>query len=141
MLASSLLERHRAARKDAPEGFSAEALSALVHCDWPGNVRELENAVERAVAVSDGSRIGVEALPDEVTAAAMTDLGLGRVTSLSYHEVLTLARDRVSREYLVALLREFAGNVTKSAERAGVKRESLHRLIKRYGIRSDDFKP
>ncbi len=38
-------------------------------------------------------------------------------------------------------MREFEGNVTRAAERAGVERESLHRLLKRYGIRSDDFKP
>jgi DNA-binding NtrC family response regulator len=46
----------------------------------------------------------------------------------------------MSRDYLVALMREFGGNVTRAAERAGVERESLHRLLKRYGIRSDDYK-
>jgi len=46
----------------------------------------------------------------------------------------------VSREYLVALLTEFHGNVTKAAARAGVERESLHRLLKKHGLRSDEFK-
>ena len=50
------------------------------------------------------------------------------------------ARDRVSREYLVALMTEFEGNVTRAAERAGVERESLHRLLRRYAVRSDDYK-
>ena len=51
-----------------------------------------------------------------------------------------MSRDAVSREYLVALMQEFGGNVTHAAERAGMERESLHRLLKRYGVRSDDFK-
>jgi DNA-binding NtrC family response regulator len=59
---------------------------------------------------------------------------------MPYREAVDLARDRVSREYLAALLLEFEGNVTRAAERAGMERESLHRLLKRYGVRSDDFK-
>ena len=39
------------------------------------------------------------------------------------------------------VLREFEGNVTQAAARAGMERESLHRLLKRYGLRSDDFRP
>ncbi len=59
---------------------------------------------------------------------------------MPYREAVELARDRVSREYLTALMREFGGNVTHAAERAGVERESLHRLLKRHGLRADDFK-
>ena len=62
------------------------------------------------------------------------------LAKLPYREAVDLARDRVSRDYLVALLTEFEGNVTHAAERAGMERESLHRLLKRYGVRSDDFK-
>ena len=60
---------------------------------------------------------------------------------MPYREAVDLARDRISREYLVALLREFNGNVTHAAARAGMERESLHRLMKRYRVHSDDFKP
>jgi len=55
--------------------------------------------------------------------------------------VVDLARDRASREYLIALMRELAGNVTEAARRAGMERESLHRLLKRYEVRSEDYKP
>jgi DNA-binding NtrC family response regulator len=37
-------------------------------------------------------------------------------------------------------MREFEGNVTRAAERVGVDRESLHRLPKRYGVKSDEYK-
>ncbi len=139
-LAAFLLERRGARRLGAPEGFTAEALTALVQYDWPGNVRELENAVERALAVTDGPRIELEALPDEVAAVQRPRLTRGVESQLAYREVVDLARDRASREYLIALMRELGGNVTEGARRAGMERESLHRLLKRYGVRSEEFK-
>jgi DNA-binding NtrC family response regulator len=141
VLAAFLLERHGTRRTPAPEGFTAEALSALVRYDWPGNVRELENAIERALAVSDGPRIELEALPDEVAASVRPRLTQGAETRLTYREAVDLANDRASREYLMSLMRELKGNVTEAARRAGMERESLHRLLKRYGVRSEDFKP
>jgi two-component system response regulator HydG len=135
-LAAHLLARHA---RDAV-GFAPEALSALVRHDWPGNVRELENAIERALAVSDGPRIPLEALPEVVAAAARPRATTADELRLTYREAVDLARDRASREYLVALMRELGGNVTAAAERAGVERETLHRLLRRYGIRSESFK-
>lgn len=44
------------------------------------------------------------------------------------------ARARASREYLVRLLRDFDGNVTHAARRAGMTRESLHRVMRKYGV-------
>jgi two-component system response regulator HydG len=142
VLAAFLLERHarRAPAAEGGVGFTAEALSALVRYDWPGNVRELENAIERALAVSDGPRIELEALPDEVAASVRPRLTRGSETHLSFREAVDLANDRASREYLMALMRELRGNVTEAAKRAGMERESLHRLLKRYGVKSEDFK-
>ncbi len=121
------------------EGFTPEALRALAGHGWPGNVRQLENAVARAAVVAQGPRITLEDLPPELGKAA------GRVPTeglakLPYREAVDSVRDAVSREYLTALMQEFGGNVTHAAERAGMERESLHRLLKRYGVRSEDFK-
>lgn len=137
LLATSFLARGGDARI---EGFSHDALAALLRYDWPGNVRELENVVARATAVSDGPRIEIENLPDEVAACGRVTGRLESATHLTYRDVVELARDRASRDYLNALMREFGGNVTSAAERAGVERESLHRLLKRFGIRSEDYK-
>jgi DNA-binding NtrC family response regulator len=140
VLAAFLLERHGGRRLPAPEGFTPEALDALVRHDWPGNVRELENAVERALAVSDGPRIELEALPEDVAVSVRPRLTRRAVSHLAYRELLELTRDRGSREYLIELMTELGGNVTDAAKRAGVTRESLHRLLKRYGVRSEEFK-
>jgi two-component system response regulator AtoC len=143
LLAEHLLEKHaRAARREV-SGFEPEAVQALLAHRWPGNVRELENAVERALAVSTGPTIRAADLPPEVTAPSGLDgggAGPEGLTALPYREAVEQARDRSSRDYLVALLTEFQGNVTRAAERAGLERESLHRLLKRHGLRSEDFK-
>lgn len=62
------------------------------------------------------------------------------LAGLSYREAVERERERVSRRYLTALLRETHGNVTRAAEQAGMERESLHRLLRRYGVKSEDFK-
>ena len=139
LLAARFIEAHGRKYQSEVDGFTSEAISALMRYSWPGNVRELENAVERALAVIDGQRIPLEALPDEVRGAGpeQSFSGLARLT---YRDAVELARERASREYLIALMREFSGSVTAAAERAGVERESLHRLLKRYGLRSNEFK-
>ncbi len=141
LLASHFLEKHARMLGRPQTAFDAEALRALTGYRWPGNVRELENAVERAVAVAQGGEILARDLPADVRGSQDGALPPEQLARLPYRQAVDLARDRVTRDYLVALLRELEGNVTRAAERAGMARESLHRLLKRYGVRSDDFKP
>jgi DNA-binding NtrC family response regulator len=140
LLAAHFLEKVAGTLRRELEGFEPETLRLLIGHSWPGNIRELENAVERAAAITPGPRIPPSALPPELAVASPGPLPLEELARIPYREAVELARDRVSREYLAALLREFNGNVTRAAERAGMERESLHRLLKRYGLRSDDYK-
>ena len=140
LLASHFLEKHARVLGRTLQGFEADALRALTGYPWPGNVRELENAVERAVAVGKGPSVALRDLPADVRGTQEGALPAEVLAKLPYREAVDLARDRVTRDYLTALLRELDGNVTKAAERAGMARESLHRLLKRFGVRSEDFK-
>ncbi len=141
LLAAHLLDKHCKTMGRTLEGMTPEALRALMGYPWPGNVRELENAIMRAVAVATGPAVTERDLPLEVRERQEGALPGGAAKHLPYRDALDLARDRFSREYLTALLRDFEGNVTRAAEHAGIERESLHRLLKRHSIRSDDFKP
>jgi DNA-binding NtrC family response regulator len=141
LLAAHFLEKHARAFRREVSGFEPDAMRVLTTYAWPGNVRELENAVERAVAVSKRPEIAQDDLPRELLVSSGTIAPPGAtLTMLPYRDAVDRARDRVSREYLVALMRELRGNVTKAAERAGMERESLHRLLKKYKLRSDDFR-
>ncbi|HSD19663.1 MAG TPA: sigma-54 dependent transcriptional regulator, partial [Anaeromyxobacter sp.] len=139
LLATHFLEKHARALRREIAGIEPDALVRLAGYGWPGNVRELENTIERAVAVAGGDRISVADLPQEL-AGAPAAAPAGALAALPYRDAVAGARDRVTREYLVALLTEFEGNVTRAAERAGLERESLHRLLRKHGLRSEDFK-
>jgi DNA-binding NtrC family response regulator len=138
LLAELFLQRHH--KNGQPDGFTPDALAMLMDHDWPGNVRELENLVQRALAVSDGPKIGPVAFEHLRPPAGhgFSDL---RPETLTYRDMLETARERATRDYLVALMKDVGGNVTQAAERAGIERESMHRLLKKHGVRSDDFKP
>jgi DNA-binding NtrC family response regulator len=140
LLATHFLEKHAGALRKELSGFEADALRALTGYPWPGNVRELENAVERAVAVAKSAKIELRDLPPDVKGTQEGAIPGEVLAKMPYREAVDLARDRVSRDYLTVLMREHEGNVTHAAQRAGMERESLHRLLKRYAIRSDDFK-
>jgi len=140
LLAAHFLGKAAAALQRNVTGFEPEVLRALTGYGWPGNVRELENAIERAVAVTKDAVLSVRDLPAEVTGAAAEEIPPALLATMPYRDALELARERVSRDYLTALMREFDGNVTRAAERAGMERESLHRLLRRYGVRSEAFK-
>ncbi len=144
LLAAHFAKKHARAGDGLSENpadrLEADALRALSGHTWSGNVRELENAVERAAALATGPKLRMADFPLEVRGPQGSPLPAEELVKLPYREAVDLSRERVSRAYLAALLAEFGGNVTRAAERAGMERESLHRLLKRYGVRSDDFK-
>lgn len=135
-LAAHFLSRQAARDGRAPATLTREAMALLQAYDWPGNVRELENALERAALLSEGNPIGPEHLPGLAPgSAAPTTVPL----DVSYAEAMERATAEAARNYLTALLKRCGGNVTRAAEHAGVERQSLHRLMKRYGVRSRDI--
>jgi len=141
LLAAHFLEKHARALRRPVSSIEPDALQALAGHAWPGNVRELENAIERAVALAAGASIALVDLPEEVqTTGDPGGVPAELLARMPYKEAVELARDRVSREYLAALMRDHEGNVTRAAAHAGMERESLHRLLKRFGVRSEDFK-
>jgi DNA-binding NtrC family response regulator len=120
--------------------LTPEAIRVLTAYSWPGNVRELRNAVESALALTEGDDIGVSDLPLHISESSAGMIPAGHLTRLSYQEACDLGRDRMARRYLTALMKTSGGNVTVAAERAGVKRETLHRLLRRHDIDPSAFR-
>lgn len=119
-----------------PRSVAVDALSALQSYEWPGNVRQLRNVVERLVIMAPGDseeEIGVDALPQEIVAPAPTAIrGNGE------QELMTLplreAREVFEREYLIAQINRFGGNISRTAEFVGMERSALHRKLKLLGV-------
>jgi two-component system nitrogen regulation response regulator NtrX len=116
--------------------IGADAMAVLQSHEWPGNVRELRNNVERLMILTKGdptADITVDMLPAEVGAMVpTTPSGSGgeRLMSLPLRD----AREIFEREYLIAQIARFSGNISRTAEFIGMERSALHRKLKSLGV-------
>ncbi len=116
-----------------PKTFERDAVARLQAYAWPGNVRELRNLVERLIIMAPGERIGSADL-------VFLDAGLGtsapvavagpRLDAVPLHE----ARDHFERDYILRVLAEQQGNISRTAEVLGVERSNLYRKMRSFGI-------
>lgn len=126
VLADAFLQRIASQRNDAPKVLSEGALDALMAYQWPGNVRELENALERAVILSDGETIDVTALPERVTERRGEAL-------VSEKTPTTPTLEAIERAYIQWVLSNEGGNKSRAAETLGIDPSTLYRKLARYG--------
>jgi two-component system nitrogen regulation response regulator NtrX len=101
-------------------------------------VRQLKNNVERLLILASddvNEVVGADMLPAEVGASAPTVAqgpGSERIISLPLRE----AREMFEREYLVAQINRFGGNISRTAAFIGMERSALHRKLKSLGVTS-----
>src|SRR6266498_4769844 len=116
--------------------IGTDAVAVLQSHDWPGNVRQLRNNVERLMILAGGDAdavISASMLPQEVGAMvpAMPNGGGGeQLMGLPLRD----AREVFEREYLLAQISRFGGNISRTAEFVGMERSALHRKLKALGI-------
>lgn len=113
-----------------------DAMAVLQSHDWPGNIRQLRNNVERLMILATGEaeeEITADMLPNEIGAMVpTTPSGAGgeRLMSLPLRD----AREIFEREYLMAQIARFSGNISRTAEFIGMERSALHRKLKSLGV-------
>jgi two-component system nitrogen regulation response regulator NtrX len=120
--------------------FAEDAKAALQSYDWPGNARQLRNVIDWLLIMAPGDArdpIRAEMLPPEI--GSITPAVLRWEKS---NEIMTLplreAREVFEREYLLAQVTRFGGNVSRTASFVGMERSALHRKLKSLGVGSDD---
>ncbi len=123
LLARYFVEKYSRELSVPPRTLSDAALQALINYEWRGNIRELQNAIERAVALSDG-RIEVAHLPQKIQAAPLAIRDLNGQT-------LTL--DELERRYILETLARENDDKVRTAELLGIDLSTLYRKLKRYG--------
>ncbi|HKY87282.1 MAG TPA: sigma-54 dependent transcriptional regulator [Pseudorhodoplanes sp.] len=113
-----------------------DAMAVLQSHDWPGNVRQLRNNVERLMILAggdSGATITANMLPQDVGSmipSMPNGNGGEQLMSLPLRE----AREMFEREYLVAQINRFGGNISRTAEFVGMERSALHRKLKALGV-------
>jgi DNA-binding NtrC family response regulator len=162
LIAGAMLQQFCARHPEfGARAFSKEALDRLSALAWPGNVRELRNVVERAASLADESEItiadlmpasvtrtppaGMPALSSKVAEAVLQSAQSGamgeELTAMPFKDAKARVLESFEPAYLRALLAKHNGNITRSANAAGLTRYHLRELCKRYGLRSVDNEP
>ena len=140
LLARAFMQWAAQAAGVPPRPLGEDALAALQAYDWPGNVRQLRNVMDWLLIMAPGdARDGIRAdmLPTEIGAITPTVLRWEKSS-----EIMTLplreARELFEREYLLAQVNRFAGNISRTAAFVGMERSALHRKLKLLGVNTDD---
>ena len=100
---------------------------------WPGNVRQLRNVIERVLILGDGNGpIEARDLPGQAEESdTAEELALSpSLTTLPLRE----ARELFERQYLMAQINRFGGNISRTASFVGMERSALHRKLKSLGV-------
>ncbi len=132
------LARHFIAEFNREQGLplrelGEDAVAMLQTMRWPGNVRQLRNIIERVLILGEGTGpIEARDLPGQAEAVADADGAAlsPTLTTLPLRE----ARELFERQYLMAQINRFGGNISRTASFVGMERSALHRKLKSLGV-------
>lgn len=125
LLANYFLKKYNKKRKKNVMAISDRAMKALVEYDWPGNVRELQNAIERAVVLTEN---------DVIKPSDLLYYGLSVETPLRSDTSKPRRLVDVEKEHIAYTLEMFKGHRGKTAEWLGIDRKTLRSKLRRYGM-------
>ncbi|APH72552.1 nitrogen assimilation response regulator NtrX [Aquibium oceanicum] len=113
-----------------------DVLAVLQAHNWPGNVRQLRNNVERLMILSRGDDVDAP-ITTNLLPAEIGDV-MPRAPNQSDQHIMALplreAREMFEKEYLIAQINRFGGNISRTAEFVGMERSALHRKLKSLGV-------
>ena len=130
ILAHFFLRRYAQEFQKTVKGIAPAVMDLFLRCRWDGNIRELENAIERAVAVTEGEEIVMRDLPAALrsSAPAADSPWTGQVKPFGE------AKEEFEREYLRALIKTAGGNVSQAARLSRIPRPNLYEKLKKLGL-------
>ena len=143
LLAAHFLARAAEVSGTAPRTLGEDAMAALQAYSWPGNVRQLRNAMEWLLIMAPGDAsepIRADMLPPDITSATPNVLRWecgGEIMGLPLRD----AREMFEREYLLAQVTRFGGNISRTANFIGMERSALHRKLKLLGVHGHAGEP
>jgi DNA-binding NtrC family response regulator len=139
LLIREFLRRYSAEFGSSVKEIDPEAMEILTRYRWPGNVRELQNAIRRGIALTKGTSITIDDLPEHIVMGA-TEGGDGGKDTAGFFDMREKKVASFERDYLTTLLTQHHGDVTSAAKNARMPRGTLYRLLNNHGIRAADYR-
>jgi two-component system response regulator AtoC len=128
LLAQAFLKELAEANNKRVIGFTPDAVDLLLRYPWPGNVRELRTAIERAVVLCRGEKIGARDLPP-----AVRNLSTGAPLP-KFQPNSSLSVEEAEKDLIIRALKDSNGNRTLAAKKLGMHRRTLHRKLITYKL-------
>ncbi len=129
LLAQSFMREFAKENGKPVKEFTPDAAEALLKHHWPGNVRELRTAIEHAVVLSRGEKVGLRDLPAQVRSAITAEGDPSRALAAG-----DLTVKEAEKQLVIRALKESNGNRTNAAKKIGMSRRTLHRKLHTYGL-------
>ena len=127
-LVEYLLNKFNKQMRKKVKGLTPMTMQRLMSYNWPGNVRELENTIEYAMAMTQKDIITEELILNTSSLAAQPLKSLKEAKAI------------FEKNYLINLLEETRGNISRAAELGGKYRADFYNLMKKYDLNPGDFK-
>ena len=155
-LLDHFIKRFNAQERMSVAGASQATIDMLKSYDWPGNVRQLENAIFRAMILSDGHMMQPHDFPQiSGLSPVVTGTGSDPLSSLvttaepqsSDKQVRILDRDGhlrtledIERDLIQYAIENYSGHMSEIARRLGIGRSTLYRKVREHGVDVEDVR-
>jgi DNA-binding NtrC family response regulator len=145
-LVDHFVRRFNAEEGKSVPGLAPETLAMLMAYDWPGNVRQLENAVFRAIVLSDGAALNPEDFPQisgVASPASAKGVATGRPGGEPAEQPVTITDssgelrtlEAIERDLIQFAIDHYSGHMSEVARRLGIGRSTLYRKVREYDLR------
>jgi DNA-binding NtrC family response regulator len=128
LMAQAFLKEFAEANQKKVTGFTSDAMDLLMRYSWPGNVRELRTAIERAVVLTRGEKIGARDLP------TILREGSDGAPPTKVQLTNNLSVEDAEKNLIIRALKDSNGNRTLAAKKLGMHRRTLHRKLITYKL-------
>ncbi|MEJ5172690.1 MAG: sigma-54 dependent transcriptional regulator [Hydrogenothermaceae bacterium] len=135
VLAYKFLDEFNKRYRTNIEGISVKALQKLMNYKWEGNVRQLQNVINESCvkAMIRDNFIEPKHLPSYITGSDDEEI-------FDYNLAKKKNDEEFTKRYLTTLLSVTKGNISQAAKLANIERQSLQKILKKYGITASEFK-
>jgi two-component system response regulator AtoC len=135
LLAEHFLQQFRKEQGKPKLRFTRKALDLLYRYPWPGNIRELENAIQRAVVLTDGDTLTEQELPVAVQSFAAGELDTKGRSLFADSPQGIVPLEKIKEEAIRQALKISEGNIAEAAKKLEIGRATLYRLAEKYKIK------